>query len=272
MHGPNILSALIKIVNPWLLVKVSERSGFRQLIFRDFLRMFLYLFVDSVLFNSYKSKDFITNKFYWLRKKSNIIYNVIDGQLFSFFDNRDFSKHSICVVANYRPEKNVDLLIDFLHTYVSKRETCFITWYGNNFYVNGRPSPSSKCYQTAIGKIRSLELSKNLKLYPLVEKPVEVYRKNNALLLLSSFEGFPNVVGEAMMSGCVILVSPVSDVDLIIEHRKTGFIFRDFTIEALEEGFEWYFSLTSEDLIIAGELNRLKAEKLFTTENINRLL
>lgn len=59
-----------------------------------------------------------------------------------------------------------------------------------------------------------------------------IYAKANALLLISSTEGFPMVIIEAMNNGCAILATPVGDIPLHVKTNENGFLFTTVTDEA----------------------------------------
>ncbi len=57
------------------------------------------------------------------------------------------------------------------------------------------------------------------------EKLLPVYAACDYIAIPSLFEGFPNVLLEAMASGCVPIVSDAGAMKDVIEHGKTGFLF-----------------------------------------------
>ena len=56
----------------------------------------------------------------------------------------------------------------------------------------------------------------------------KIYSQSHILILLSKTEGFPKVVAEAAVFGCVPVVSNFNGISEIIEHGNNGFIMNSF--------------------------------------------
>ncbi len=68
-------------------------------------------------------------------------------------------------------------------------------------------------------------------------------QKSNLFLQTSWAEGFSNSTLEAQALGLPVVVTPVSGMHKIIEHRKNGYILEDFSSDALINGINWYLGL-----------------------------
>lgn len=57
------------------------------------------------------------------------------------------------------------------------------------------------------------------------DKLLPIYAACDYIVIPSLFEGFPNVLLEAMASGCIPIVSDSGSMKDVISHKKTGFLF-----------------------------------------------
>ena len=60
-----------------------------------------------------------------------------------------------------------------------------------------------------------------------------IYSESHVLILVSTNEGFPMVIMEAMANGCAILATPVGDIPLHVRDGENGFLLTSVTDEAL---------------------------------------
>lgn len=59
------------------------------------------------------------------------------------------------------------------------------------------------------------------------------YRESDILLMVSSSEGFPLTIMEAMARGCIIISTGVGDIPFHVLHNKNGFIFSQYQDQKL---------------------------------------
>ncbi|MFC1752454.1 glycosyltransferase [Thermoproteota archaeon] len=67
----------------------------------------------------------------------------------------------------------------------------------------------------------------NVKFLPGREDILSVYQSLDLVILPSLYEGFPNVVMEAMAMGLPVIASDVSDNDLLVKEGVNGFLFKN---------------------------------------------
>ncbi len=98
--------------------------------------------------------------------------------------------------------------------------------------------------------IHSLGLKDNVKLVS--QKSAleirEIMERSNLYLQTSWAEGFSNSTLEAQALGLPVVVTPVSGMSTIVEHRETGFVCEDFSIEGVFNGLNWYKTLSKVEL------------------------
>ena len=93
----------------------------------------------------------------------------------------------------------------------------------------------------------------------------------HALILPSKSEGFPKVVGEAMASGCVPVVSDISCIREYIKHGKNGFVLYNTNASAIYSVLKRLFCISNDIFKYIISSNQEKA-KQFTYEHNNQKL
>lgn len=105
------------------------------------------------------------------------------------------------------------------------------------------------------------------------KKPNEIRKileHSNLFIQTSWAEGFSNSTLEAQALGIPVVVTPVSGMDSIVEHLKTGFISNDFTPENVVKGLEWYISLASNDLRSLAYESSTQVQERFSYDNLKQ--
>jgi colanic acid/amylovoran biosynthesis glycosyltransferase len=75
-----------------------------------------------------------------------------------------------------------------------------------------------------------------------------ILERSNLFIQISWAEGFSNSTLEAQALGLPVVVTPVSGMNTIVQHRKTGYITKDFSSEEVLNGIEWYKSLNEIEI------------------------
>ena len=98
------------------------------------------------------------------------------------------------------------------------------------------------------------------------QKIEEEYRKADIFCLPSLFEGYPNVVAEAMSCELPILCSNVYENPYIVEEGINGFLFDPKKPEAIADAINKMANLTHEERLEMGKRNRQLCLKRNTEE------
>lgn len=266
LKGPNFLLLSLKLLFPKIFIVVSERRGFsKNLGFFWSLQYYFYFIANVVVFNSTDTYKKVVKYCIPLKFNSKVIYNLTKH---NSDVNKLMNQTRISFIANYRIEKNYTLLLNTIVKFKNVNTDIFVNCYGNNFFINNIPSKYSKHFLSLKNRVIIEKLSKFINLNSYVEDPTKIYSNSEFILLLSDYEGFPNVVCEGMMNGCIIISTAVSDVEKFIIHKVNGFILQDSSPEALFEAFKWAKSLNIEDKLSASQTNKKIAQIYFYSENV----
>jgi glycosyltransferase involved in cell wall biosynthesis len=270
LNVPNLLNELATLFRPFSKAKVivSERAGFVMPVPRfTRFRMQLHRLAHQVVTNSQTNADWIVTEFPFLSSKTRTIYNMVPFPEHS----AELAKNAvpqIHVMANFRKEKNIDLVLEVCHRLKSENCRFRLKWYGHAFLESGKPGPQSGVYVAALNRILEMNLIEEVQLHDFVLDVKPVYEQADIILLASLYEGFPNVICEAMAYGKVIIASNVSDLSRWIKNGVNGYIFEISRPDEMVQAISWALSLTAAQKQEIGNYNRNLASELFGTTKI----
>ncbi len=99
-----------------------------------------------------------------------------------------------------------------------------------------------------------------------VDRIEDVYHEANALLHVSIQDGIPNAVVEGMASGLPVVVSPVSDLPLIVQEGGNGFVSEGFDAESIAAAMLRMLAMGPEERAAMGRRSRKLTERWFGME------
>jgi glycosyltransferase involved in cell wall biosynthesis len=212
------IAVLVKITMPWIKIIWHDHYGISQdLSLRKNLTLkfssFLFLGIISVNDSLKKwAQDYLNCK--------NIVYfpNFIvkpTASSNSFQLKGEVGKRIICV-ANLRPQKNHDLLIDGAIE-IRKR---FPEW---TFHLIGKDFKDSYS-KNLVQKIQEKELSKTVFLYGAVNNVQELLKQSDIAVLTSVSEGLPLAVLEYGLANLAVVATNVGEISKVIPSSKEGLI------------------------------------------------
>lgn len=255
LPSPSLVAEVAKATGGHFALIVSERDcqiGFLARL-SSIPRYLGHLLADTVVCNSVSQARVIEKIAPWLKSRTVHIANTIDET--QFFPSKDLlpgggvTPIRIVGIGRYEEKKDPRLLIEGLRLLrVQYPEIKFqLDWYGDNFFRNGRPTKRSGYFVRLEEEIRAWGLADVVKLNGLVRTDAELYHRYSLFFLSSLYEGFPNVVGEAMICGLPVIATRVGDIeDLIIEGR-TGYILKDRSAESVCQSIANFHRLSESD-------------------------
>lgn len=209
--------------------------------------------VDETLIKynyTYQANDYIEQGYRAYVKNMHaldcVIYNGYDFNKFKII-NKERKKNTFLTVAanlstKFGPKlKGIDLIIEISRKF---KDCTFTIIGGEDLQVSNKPDNL-----ILLGNIDNSKL-------------IEIYNNNIFYLQLSMSEGFPNALCEAMLCGCIPIVSNVGAMKKIVGEQ--GIILEKKDIELLSSKIDQALSLSSEDLM---EKNRDLIKDHFTLDN-----
>ncbi len=238
---------------------VSERNTTQVNDIREKVKFFVYRWADWIVPNSNMQEDFIKRNYPSLTSKIIVITNFVDTDLFSPIQETK-NKTNICniiCVGRDNPQKNQLRFLDALKILESKGIEFHVDWFGSFESAYGQ-----QCKE----KIIFLELQNYISLKGETSNVRDEYRKHDIFCLPSIYEGFPNVLCEAMSCGLPIVCSNVCDNPNIVRDGVNGLLFNPQNTEEMAIALETMIIMGNSEKETMGTLNRERAVKLFSKE------
>lgn len=220
MEHPSIIACVGKFfVKKKFKLIVSERNTTQVNDSMTWLRMNLFRLANYVVPNSYSQTDFIKNHYPFLVSKTITINNVLDTEKFFPALKDDFKSVDnvkIVVVARIVEQKNVLKFIEAVRNAFQVTQNFRVDWYGE-------PYPQSY-FEECKSKLATYKLDSVFKFHSATKDIVSVYQGADAFVLPSIYEGFPNVLCEAMSCGLPVIASNVCDNPIILKDKSCGML------------------------------------------------
>lgn len=229
---------------------VSERNNNTSITKEDWIRFNAYRIADYIVPNSYSQGAFIKNHFSYLSSKVRPIINFVDINKFVPSTRvNDDQRLRIITVARYAKQKNCLLFLDAVKKIKELGLPVFFEWFGSMSY-------DSEYAESVIRKVGELGLDDYISIKSPIQNIVDEYQKSDVFILPSLFEGYPNVVAEAMSCELPILCSKVFENPYIVEDGVNGFLFDPTSIEEIVDSVIKICSISKEERIAMGKSNR----------------
>ena len=256
----NIIACALKLFGAKFKLIVSERNTTQEITCREKRKFYLYRWADWIVPNSFSQAAFISQHFPRLVPKVTVVTNFVDMEHFSPSQERYESTDStkmICV-GRMMAQKNILTFLRAIAKVVAAGHKIKVSWYGQD--LNDEYS----------GECRILLHDLNLEQYFEFHSPSaniqNEYRNHDVFCLPSIYEGFPNVLCEAMSCGKPVLCSRVCDNPNIAKDAYNGFLFNPSSEDDITEAIIRYLNLSDDEKDAMGKASRELALQLFSKE------
>ena len=259
LDTPNILVCILHLLNRnrWKLI-VSERNTTQKLTMRERVKFFLYRYADCIVPNSYSQRDFIVKNYPQYTDKCHVITNTVDTE--SFIPKKtklssDFLR--IIGVGRISKQKNIPMLINAVKIVIGLGEKIQVDWYGSSFDT----------YEECNRLIAQYKLDHYFAFHEPCNNIIKKYQESDLFVLPSIYEGFPNVLCEAMSCGLPVIVTNVCDNGRIVQHNENGYLVASGDEIQLADKIMQFLNLSLEQRAGMGEKSRSIAIDLFSKES-----
>lgn len=252
-----IACALKKIGFKFRLI-VSERNSIRTNNWREKVKFFCYKWADYIVPNSYEQELFIAENYHKLLDKTTVITNFVDTEFFSPCE--EYSCHqpcSIICVGRDNPQKNQLRFLDALKLLVDKGAAFHVDWFGSFESIYGLQCKN---------KIKDLGLEDYITLKGETKNVRDEYRKHDVFCLPSIYEGFPNVLCEAMSCGLPVICGNVCDNPTIVQEGVNGLLFDPNITEDMAKSIEAMILMSVSEKKKISAANRKKSISMFSKD------
>lgn len=256
--SPSMIVCLLKLLGAKFNLIVSERNTTQQIGKMEKLRFFLYRWTNHIVPNSHSQAAFINKNFPNLSDKVRVITNFVDTEKFSPSVEAlpEHEETRMVCVGRLMPQKNLPRFIEAIGKVVNDGYKIHVDWFGQDL----KDAYSEECHNAV--KIHNLEgvfffqePSSNIQ---------EEYRRADVFCLPSLYEGFPNVLCEAMSCGKPVLCSRVCDNPNIVQEGENGLLFDPLNVDDIVATIERYLDLPLEKKKDMGKISREIAVSLFS--------
>lgn len=263
----NISCCLAKVFYPCRLI-VSERNNNIGLSKRDLLQFNLYRLADFIVPNSYSQGEFIKSNIPFLKPKVLPIINFVDFDNFKLAKKKSKErKPRVITVARYTSQKNCLLFLEVVKQVKENGIVVHFDWFGSKHH-------DAEYYAKVEKKVAELQIEDYITLHSASKQILLEYQKSDIFCLPSIYEGYPNVVVEAMCCGLPVLCSRIFDNPYIIEENVNGYLFDPNSVPDIVSAISKVLSLSYNERIEMGLRNRNKcidtnSEQRFVDAYIN---
>lgn len=256
----SMITCLLKALGARFRLLVSERSATLTIDSRERFKFFMYRWSDFVVPNSFSQGRFIDNNFPKLSAKVKVITNFVDMEKFAPKTNIADSSETLKMICVGRlvPAKNIPHFIAAISNVVNAGYRIHVDWYGKDL----GDDYSKECFDVH----RSYHLENVFEFHAPLEDIQEEYHKANVFCLPSVFEGFPNVLCEAMSCGLPVLCSNVRDNPSIAQDGSNGFVFDPKSVDDMTNKIVQFIQLDDGKRKVMGQRSREIALSMFSSE------
>ena len=220
---------------------------------------------DYLVCNSENAKQMWIKHYPRYADKLKVVYNHVHLQpINSEYVIRKDGKTHIMVAGAYAYVKNPQCLIRALGLLDdNQRKRLHVDWYGKI----GANEEAELVYKDCKILIRDLNLEDVVSLKDATSEASNRMFEADVIALFSRWEGLPNAICEGMAIGKPILMTRVSDYNVLIDDNN-GWLCDAGSIESAKVALEMILKTTDEELIRKGSLSKEKAERLFSGDKI----
>lgn len=261
--GATMIACILKMFGMKAKLVVSERNTTTVLNRREKIKFMFYRYADVVVPNSYSQGEFIKKYYPKLYKKVNVITNFTDTHYFTpdaLVTKRHDDFLHILVTARIAPQKNILAFMRVAQRLKKNSVPVKIDWYGGVYY--GKEEYGKKVF----AEYRALGIKDVFQFHDATNQILDAYRSCDMFCLPSYYEGYPNVICEAMSCGKPILCSRVCDNPLIVDEGKNARMFNPHDENDMYHTIKQAAKMSSEELEAMGKKSREIAESKFSSE------
>ena len=265
LETPGILAVLVRLFGCRYKLIVSERNTTQKPGIKDKIRFFLFRFADRIVPNSYSQSQFIITHYPNLSSKTTTITNFVDTEYFKPGEYHLTGEPlRILTIGRIAPQKNVLKYIQAIGSVLESGTEVRVDWYGNGLMNDGMSDQLSPYYLECIALIKSYNLENHFFFHPPVREVRMKYHECDVFCLPSVYEGFPNVICEAMACGKPILAGNICDNRLLVEEGINGYLFDPQTPDSIVQSINKFSNQNPEERMQFGKSSRYKAIKEFS--------
>ena len=266
----NFLNDIAAIGGHKWKVITGERSS-RESTFTSLRGKFFVWFQrysDYIVCNSQNACDLWQKYRPEYADKMEVIYNCVQlGSVHSEYQPLKDGKLHIVVAATYQYLKNPLGLVKALSLMTQEaRSHIVVDWFGRAEVTRG----NTQAYDETVRAIHANDLADVFILHSDTRDIADVMHQADVVMLLSQFEGLPNVICEGMALGKPIIMTRVSDYATLVDDSN-GVLCDSGDYSSIRDAILKMSALNSDQLRVMGETSKTKARILFSEESVSKM-
>lgn len=269
LNTPNFLNNLSAISRhrKWKVI-TSERSNKEEMMRSRRGRIFGWFqrYSDALVCNSHNAEAMWLRYYPQYKNKLYTIYNAVEIlHCDTHYIPRRNGKLHLVVAASYQYLKNpIGLIraVALMDPY--SQEQLQVDWYGR-LYVSD--IEKDLAYQEALTLIHKHRLSDIIHLHESTKEIHSKMKEADFVGLFSQLEGLPNVICEGMSLSKPIIMSRVSDYNILVDDRN-GFLCDGDNELSIKDALEKVLQLTTDQILDMGANSYSRAQKLFDPSRV----
>lgn len=256
--GCCLAACLAELLGKHFKLIVSERNTTQVLNRRERLKFLLYRLADYVVPNSYSQGEFIKQHFPRLLPRLRVITNTIDTDEFSPISQKTERIPVVITTARISCQKNVIGYLQALQLLRQRSVKARFVWYG------GGNSEDKEYVEEVKRLLHEWKLDDYVTFAGCCNEISQRYREATFFCLPSIYEGFANVLCEAMASGLICVASNVCDNPLIL--NRSNRLFDPNNYVDMADKIEAMLNISVEELRAESADNRKRILQLCSSE------
>ena len=251
--------------SPAVIGSDLSTATYGQRGFALFASLVLFRFCSVVTTQTQLNRSSLEKLAPWLRGHVRVIRNGLD--LTRFFPRPGRRKPGplrfVCVGSVYSV-KNPFVVVEAAAQLHRDGLRFQVDWYGR-LGLDGDHDPSED-YFLCQRLIEREGLKEKFRFHGESSNILKAYHDADVILHASVQEGFPNAVAEGMACGLPVVVSRVSDLPLVIQVARNGFVFDERNPDDLARAMRWILDTDEESRGTMGERSRELATDWFALD------
>jgi glycosyltransferase involved in cell wall biosynthesis len=240
---------------------VSERTAKINPL-HDLYYFTVTLLANIMTVNSKAKFNYIYRRFPLMRKRLIYIPNIVDVSKYQHL--RPYLKKaqvsSFTYIGRISPEKNITNLIRAIKKVLD---------HGFELSLKLIGEANNQTYLKEVTDlIIELKLNSVVKYHGPSKDIISVYKETGAICLVSFYEGFSNVLAEALACGIPLIASDIEENRYLIEDGINGYLVDPAEPQSIANGIINLLSLSVTEVTGISDNNRKKASDLFKTEKV----
>lgn len=264
----NFYSAIVKLFGATSRLLVSQRTSSMvpQSKYRKWMSYSTYVVANSVTVNSESESAILRTALPRLAHKIHTIWNGYELSNIPKIRNSELDNRKLLVVGRVAYMKNGLRLMQALRLFYQKHGWLpHVSWAGRR-----EEGAHSRQIQHDMDKFLTDDpiVAENWMWLGEVDNVQQHYLAADALVHVSLFEGLPNAICEAMLTGCPVIASKVCDHPSLLGNGERGILCDPMDVASICQAIEQFYSLSCEMRVAMAEKAQRFAEKNLSVERM----